>query len=153
MKKTLYVDMDNVLVDFPSAFPKINPAIFHEYKDKDDIPGIFALMDPVKDAIESVELLARHFDLYILSTAPWDNPTAWHDKLLWIKEHLPVIGKKRLILSHHKHLNMGDYIIDDRTKNGVDKFRGKHLHFGEDGEYKTWKDVVDYFRITENIPD
>ena len=37
---------------------------------------------------------------------------------------------KRLILSHHKNLNQGDYLIDDRTKNGAGKFQGEHVHFG-----------------------
>ena len=151
MKKILYIDMDNVLVDFTSAFPKLEEEVYLQYKDKDDIPGIFALMDPVKDAIESIEFLAQHFEVYILSTAPWENPSAWHDKLLWIKKHLPEIGYKRLILSHNKQLNFGDYIIDDRTKNGVDQFRGQHLHFGKDGDFKTWKEVVDHLCKIENL--
>ncbi|MFD1315221.1 5' nucleotidase, NT5C type [Namhaeicola litoreus] len=151
MKKTLYIDMDNVLVDFPSAFAKIDKEILTQYEHKDDIPGIFALMDPVEDAIESIEFLAKHFEVYILSTAPWENPSAWRDKLLWIKKHLPEIGYKRLILSHNKHLNIGDYIIDDRTKNGVDKFQGRHLHFGEEGDYKSWKEVVNHLCEIEKI--
>jgi hypothetical protein len=35
-----------------------------------------------------------------------------------------------IILSHNKHLNIGDYLIDDHTKNGVHRFTGEHLHFG-----------------------
>ena len=102
-------------------------------------------------AIESIQFLAGHFDLYILSTAPWDNPSAWHDKLLWIKKHLPKIGYKRLILSHHKNLNKGHYIIDDRDKRGVDQFEGEHIHFGENGDFKTWEEVVQYLIQKENI--
>ena len=150
--KILYIDMDNVLVDFRSAFPKVDPKLLEKYKeDKDEIPGIFSLMDPMHGAIESVTFLAEHFDIYILSTAPWDNPSAWHDKLLWIKKHLPEIAYKKLILSHHKNLNKGDYIIDDRTKRGVDKFEGEHIHFGDDGNFKTWEEVVNYLRQKENI--
>ncbi len=150
--KTLYIDMDNVLVDFPSAFPKLNKDILEKYKDdKDEIPGIFALMQPIPGAIESIEFLTKHFDIYILSTAPWENPSAWSDKLLWIKKYLPLIAYKRLILSHNKHLNIGDYLIDDRLKNGVDKFQGEHIYFGEEGRYKTWKEVVDYLSIKERL--
>jgi len=149
--KTLYIDMDNVLVDFPSAFAKLNKDILEKYKDdKDEIPGIFALMQPIPDAIESVEFLAKHFDIYILSTAPWENPSAWSDKLLWIKKYLPKIAYKRLILSHNKHLNIGDYLIDDRLKNGVDKFKGEHIHFNP-GPFKDWKQVVDYLSIKEQL--
>ncbi|NCG08090.1 MAG: 2-C-methyl-D-erythritol 4-phosphate cytidylyltransferase, partial [Verrucomicrobia bacterium] len=59
------------------------------------------------------------FDSYILSTAPWGNPTAWSDKLEWVKKHLGEVAKKRLILSHNKQLNKGDYLIDDRSRNGA----------------------------------
>ena len=54
MKKILYVDMDNVLVDFPSAFPKLDDRVLHEYDGRpDEIPGIFALMDPMPQALKS----------------------------------------------------------------------------------------------------
>ncbi len=46
--KILYIDMDNVLVDFRSAFPKVDPELLEKFKnDKDEIPGIFSLMDPM----------------------------------------------------------------------------------------------------------
>ena len=144
--------MDNVLVDFRSAFPKVDPRLLTAFEtDKDEIHGIFSLMDPMPGAIDAVTFLHKHFDLYILSTAPWENPSAWIDKLLWIKKHLPEIAYKRLILSHHKNLNKGDYIIDDRTKRGVDKFEGEHIHFGEDGNFKSWEEVVQYLVKKEII--
>jgi len=86
--------------------------------------SIFSLMDPMPDAVESFEELSKIYDTYILSTAPWENPSAWSDKLLWVKKHLGRQAYKRLILSHHKNLNDGHYLIDDRTKNGADRFRG-----------------------------
>ena len=144
--------MDNVLVDFHSAFSRVDPALLKQFEnDKDEIPGIFSLMDPMPGAIEAVTFLHQHFDLYILSTAPWENPSAWIDKLLWIKKHLPEIAYKKLILSHHKNLNKGDYIVDDRTKRGVDQFEGEHIHFGEDGNFKSWKQVEDYLIQKEGI--
>ena len=111
MKKILYVDMDNVLVDFPSGIQRISPELQKEYADNlDDVPGIFSLMDPIKDALEAYEELSGLFDTYILSTAPWDNPSAWSDKLLWVRKHLGVPAYKRLMLSHHKHLHVGDFL-------------------------------------------
>jgi hypothetical protein len=108
MSKILYVDMDNVLVDFPSAFPHLSPEILQEYEGRlDEVPGIFALMEPLPQVIASFEQLAAKFDTYILSTSPWGNPSAWSDKLLWVKRHLGEVAYKRLILSHHKHLNYG----------------------------------------------
>jgi hypothetical protein len=34
MSKILYVDMDNVLVDFPSTFPHLSPEVLREYEDR-----------------------------------------------------------------------------------------------------------------------
>ena len=37
---------------------------------EDEIPGIFALMDPMPGAIDAYLELAERFDTYVLSTAP-----------------------------------------------------------------------------------
>jgi 5'-nucleotidase len=123
-KPTLYVDMDNTLVDFQSSFPKVAPELFKQYTDKDDIPGISALMDPMPGAIDAIHELASLFDVYVLY--------------------------KRLILSHHKHLNRGDFLVDDRpTHNGAGRFHehgGEVIHFGADGTHTTWPEVVEYLK-------
>jgi 5'(3')-deoxyribonucleotidase len=130
--KILYIDMDIVLVDFKSGVNRLSAEMQQEYDGRfDDVPGIFALMSPIPHSIDSYEILADHFDTYILSTAPWDNPSAWTDKLLWVQKYLGKAAYKRLILSHHKNLNDGHYLIDDRTANGADRFPGEHIHFGQ----------------------
>ena len=144
--KTLYVDMDNVLVDFQSGIARLPDAVRHEYSDHlDDVPGIFANMDPMEDAITSYRELSMLFDTYILSTAPWKNPSAWTDKLLWVQKYLGEVAKKRLILTHHKNLNRGDFLIDDRTKHGVDQFQGEHIHFGS-ARFPDWPAALGYLR-------
>jgi len=47
------------------------------------------------------------------------------------------------MLSHHKNLHLGDYLVDDRTKNGADKFPGEHIHFGT-ARFSDWSAVVSY---------
>ena len=138
--------MDNVLVDFPSAFKKLDEKTLAEYEGRlDEVPGIFSFMEPLEGALEAFEVLTALFDTYILSTAPWGNPSAWSDKLLWVKKHLGPAARKRLILSHHKNLNAGHYLIDDRLKNGAGEFRGVHIHFGTD-KFPDWKTVVQYLQ-------
>ncbi len=154
-KKILYVDLDNTIVDFVSGIERLDDADRAVYEGRfDDAPGIFALMDPMPGAVEAYRELAGLFDTYILSTAPWDNPSAWSDKLQWVKRHLGSHqgdpAYKRLILSHHKNLNRGDYIIDDRTARGVDEFQGVHIHFGTPG-LETWPEVVAHLSATENL--
>jgi 5'(3')-deoxyribonucleotidase len=136
--------MDNVLVDFRSAFPKVPADVFFKFKDRlDEVPGIFSLMEPMEHAISSYIELATKFDTYILSTSPWNNPSAWSDKLVWVQKYLGQAAHKRLILSHHKDLNIGHFLIDDRTKNGTDQFQGEHIPFGED-PFLDWPAVVCY---------
>lgn len=149
MKKILYVDMDNVLVDFRSGIRRLSDELGEEYEGRlDEVPHIFSLMDPVAGALEAIEELAERFDMYVLSTSPWENPSAWSDKLEWVKKYLGDTGYKRLILTHHKNLNIGDYLVDDRTKNGADRFSGEHILFGSE-QFPDWPSVVRYLREKE----
>lgn len=147
-KKILYFDMDGVLVDFESGIRSTPPQELAHYAGRlDEVPGIFSRMLPLPGAIEAATLLAAHFDVYVLSTASWHNPSAWHDKLCWIHRyfgaHEESIFYKRLILSHQKHLNAGHYLIDDRLKNGADRFTGQHIHFGTPA-FPHWEAVTHY---------
>lgn len=148
-KQILYFDMDGVLVNFASGIAKLDDKTKAEYEDRlDEVPGIFGLMEPMKGAVESFKLLSEYFDTYILTTSPWDNPTAPSDKIKWVKHHIGDIARKRVIFSHHKNLSKGDYLIDDRVANGSDKFEGEHIHFGQAG-FENWEKVVEYL-LTEN---
>ena len=91
----------------------------------DEAPGIFALMPAIPGALDAYAELSQLFDTYILSTAPWLNPSAWQHKIehLGVEEDSPAY--KRLILSHHKNLNRGDFLVDDRNKNGANQFQGE----------------------------
>ncbi len=143
-KKVVYVDMDNVLVDFPSAFTKVDPKLLEEYTGRvDEIPNIFSLMEPLEGAIEAFNCLAERCDLYILSTAPWENPSAWSDKLNWVKRYLGSPAYKRLILSHNKNLNRGDILIDDRKANGAAEFKGTFIQFGTP-QFPDWERTLPY---------
>lgn len=144
INKILYVDLDNVMVNFQSGIDKLDNDTIINYEGRlDEVPHIFSMMDPVEDAIESYELLCKKYDTYILSTSPWENPTAWHDKLNWVKNNIGLSAYKRLILTHNKHLNRGDYLIDDRLKNGADRFQGELIHFLSD-RFPNWKSVINY---------
>ena len=147
MSKIVYVDMDGVLVDFESGIQSLSAEEGTLYENKlDEVPGIFSRMKPIKGALEAFEKLNKHFDVYILSTAPWENPTALNDKLNWIKQNIGDLAKKRVIFSHNKHLNMGDYLIDDRIANGAGSFKGTHIHFGTD-QFPNWESVLEYLKI------
>ncbi len=136
--------MDNVLVDFNSGIVQLTTEIQKEYEGRlDEVPGIFSLMKPLEGALEAYEILSEKFDAYLLSTAPWDNSSAWADKNEWVKKYLGKSAYKRLILSHNKHLNLGDYLIDDRTANGAGQFTGELILFGG-SKFPNWNSVIQY---------
>lgn len=147
-KPIVYVDMDNVLVDFPSGIAHLDKSIQKEYEGRlDKVPGIFSLMKPIDGAIDAIFLLAQDYDLYILSTAPWLNESAWSDKLRWVQRYFgkgsDSIFYKRLIISHHKNLCRGAFLIDDREKNGAKDFVGELIRFGSK-QFPNWEAVVRY---------
>ena len=149
--KTLYIDMDDTLVDFKAHLEGIAPDVLKQYEGREDeMPGVFALMPPMPGALDAFRELSGLFDTYILSTAPWRNPSAWQHKVEWVHLHLGIEdgtpAYKRLILSHHKNLNRGHFLVDDRPKkNGADKFEGKVIKFGSK-KYPDWEAVTGYLK-------
>ena len=154
-KPVLYVDLDNTIVDFQSGIDRLPSKAKVEYGPSaeepeghyDDAPGIFSLMEPLPGAIEGFRALAKEYDAYILSTAPWHNSSAWQHKLEWVQLHFGVAefvdgernpAYKRLILSHHKALNRGAYLVDDRRHPG---FQGEQLLFAS-ADYPDWAAVT-----------
>ena len=143
-KKRIYFDMDGVLVDFESGLNKVDDAVKEQYKGRlDEIPGLFALMEPMAGAIEVVKLLARNYDVFILTTSPWNNPTAASDKIAWVKKYMDDVFHKRVIITHRKDLLDGDYLIDDRAKNGAGEFKGEWIQFGSH-KFPDWESILKY---------
>jgi 5'(3')-deoxyribonucleotidase len=148
--KKLFFDMDGVFVDCQSGIDKLSDEVKKEYEGRlDEVPGIFSLMDPMPGAIEAVHTLSEYYDMYILSTAPWKNTTAYSDKLAWLTKHFGDLFKKRVIITHCKNLCDGDYLVDDRAKNGASEFPGEWVQFGSK-RYPDWEEVTRYL-ISETL--
>ena len=154
--KRVFIDMDNVLVDFQSGLAKVAKDVKAQYADDgtgkphyDDIPGLFALMEPMAGAIQAVHELEKHYELYILSTAPWNNPSAWADKVAWVSKYLDDVFHKRLFITHRKDLCIGDYLIDDRPKHGACNFSGEWIQFGS-SQFPDWESVLRYLIPEKN---
>ena len=129
-KPILFLDMDGVIVNFPETIESI-PDNWRKSCEKwcrktgkhhSDFPGIFGILNPIKNAIPSIEILCEEFEIYLLSSPPWNTPSAWSDKRNWVDKHLPMLGRKRLILSHRKDLNRGLILVDDRPRHGAYEF-------------------------------
>ena len=156
LKPIIYIDMDGVLADLAKGAEIHTDNKDGSFTNKpDEIVGVFKDLPPIAGAIDAVnQLLASDkYDIFILTTAPWDNPSAWIDKRLWIADKFGASFEKKLIVSHRKDLLIGDYLIDDRTARGAAEFSGKHLHFGWDyereafNEYKDWDSILNFFKL------
>ena len=136
--------MDGVIVDFMQSVK--NHPEFEKYKNEiDALPDVFLNALPMEHAIDSVGKLldCGKYEVYIASTAPWGNIDSLSHKRIWIEKYFGDRLKKRLILTHRKDFLMGDYLIDDRLKNGAGEFKGELLHFGT-AKYPDWKTVLEY---------
>jgi len=150
-RKILYIDLDNTLADFDGRVAGLDHEIRSRYEGHfDHIPGVYSLLRPMPGAVEAYRELSELFDTYILSTAPWLNPTAWTDKLQWVQLHFGIEERgpayKRLILTHHKDLARGDFLVDDQPDHGAADFEGEWLHFGAGRPFPDWPSVVEYLR-------
>jgi len=142
-KKILYIDMDGVLADFDSKAAKIPKHLLMKYHDMVyRIPGFYRDLNPMPGAIEAFKKLSEKYEVYIASTAAWDNPSCWIDKRLWVQHYLKEFGYKKIILTHNKGLLKGDILIDDNLWNGAENFGGEFIHFGTDPKFMNWDDVL-----------
>lgn len=133
MKKIVLIDMDGVLVEFGGGS-------FIENKNK---KGFFLNNKPIRGAINGFKKLSNKYDCYIVSTPVWSNPHCWMEKRLWVEKYIGMEAKNRLILTHHKNLVKGGFIIDDTKNHGVNKFEGEHIMFGTK-PYENWSQILEY---------
>ena len=143
-KSIVLIDLDGVLCNFDKRYEELKkigitePKIWkHENAYKD--------LEPIENAIEAWNLLQGKYDTYILSTPPWSAPNAWAEKRIWVEKYLGSTAKKKLILCHNKGIINGDYLVDDRSANGVQDFTGEHILFGSE-KFPDWKSVLVYLK-------
>jgi 5'(3')-deoxyribonucleotidase len=150
-KELIFIDMDGVLADAESRMKiwsdKLDISTTELFKKKlYHMPGFYSNLDPMPGATEAFQLLCDHYEVYILTAPSWENPSCYTDKRLWVEKYLGEKAFKRLIISNDKSLFKGRAIIDDRTKYGVTKFQGEHIHFGTD-KFPDWNSVLKYLNV------
>jgi 5'-nucleotidase len=147
-RKTLGIDMDNVLADIEEqainwyerdfglritreamhgipeieAFP--DPQAVSDFI---HMPGFFRTLPLIPGAVEAVQRLMVNFDVYIVSAA-MEFPLSLYEKKLWLEEHFPFISWKNIIFCGDKSVINTDYLIDDHPKN-LDSHKGKPIMF------------------------
>jgi len=148
--------MDGVLVDFGHQVKNImnDPKISKELKDRPDlIKNIFLDPPPIDGAIDAINKLkeSKKYELFIATTAPWNNPPSFMHKRLWVENYFGDIFKKRIFITSRKDLLVGDFLIDDRLANGAGEFKGELLRFGWDYERKKWNEYKNWNMILDKL--
>ncbi len=153
-KKILYVDLDGVVADFEHAVKLIEPGMVWEEDNVDRIckanVRIFRDLPEIPDSIEVIKELKEYYEIYFLSTPMKDIPESYMDKRIWLRNIFGEWVDRRLVLTHRKDLCIGDYLIDDRLKNGSENFKGFHIHIFQ-SPFETWEKVKDYLIKVHNI--
>jgi 5'(3')-deoxyribonucleotidase len=144
-KLTIFLDMDGVLANFEKA-----ASLIPDVK-RPDLHLDFSTFEPMPGAIDAVEkLIDMGHDVYIATTPPWDNPSAWAQKRDWVVTWLPQL-KRKMFLTHHKNLLKGDILIDDTTYRGQKDFEGKFIHFGIGNNKMNWIQITDVIQQMTNM--
>lgn len=138
--------MDNVLCDYQKAHDAAmerQPEIPYPQSQY----GFFRNLEPIYGALIGFTVLSKNFDVWILTAPSIQNPMCYTEKREWVGKNLGYEAAERLILSPHKGLLIGDYLIDDieagRAKQN--EFNGMQIVFGNN-DYPDWHSVLDYFK-------
>jgi 5'(3')-deoxyribonucleotidase len=145
--------MDNTMFDFQGRYDQMiekNPGVQYPQSQY----GFFENLKPLPSAIHAFNALlhSKHldkgvwFDPYILTAPSTMNPLSYTEKRNSIEKHLGSAALDRLIISPVKHLNKGDYLIDDMSRGkGQNFFEGELILFGSD-KYPDWASVLTYLK-------
>ncbi|WP_323844362.1 5' nucleotidase, NT5C type [Microbulbifer magnicolonia] len=145
-KTVIYVDMDRTLCDFDGAYR------YYQCERPDvafpqSIPGFYAGLQPLPHAVETYRWLHEQeaFAVFVLTAPSTMNPHCYTEKRLWVEQHLGFDVVDRLIISAHKGLNRGHYLIDDNAEGrGQEYFEGELIHFGQT-PFPDWLEVRRFF--------
>jgi 5'-nucleotidase len=79
--------------------------------------GFFADLKPLPGAVEALEALHADGHFIVMATAHSYPGKSAAEKVHWIRETLPFIPKRNMMIGHQKHLLRGDVFIDDSPDN------------------------------------
>ncbi|MCF2491557.1 5' nucleotidase, NT5C type [Dyadobacter sp. CY347] len=148
MKKSIAIDMDNVIVDIETNWINWYEKEFGVRIDRKELLGIpedDAFPDPIAarsliykigffrnapiiaGAQEALLKLQEHYDIFIVSAA-MEFPNSLLEKYDWLNEHFPFISWKNIVFCGDKRIIDTDYLIDDHLKN-LDFCKGTPIMF------------------------
>ena len=150
MKKTIAIDMDEVVAD---ALGKLIHLYETEYRlsvDRERLQGrflaevidpahshvvreyllqqdFFADLDIIPNSQEVIKELTQQYDVFIV-TAAMGFPDSLRAKYDWLLKHFPFLPWRNFVFCGDKHIIGTDYLIDDLPRN-LETFKGEPIIF------------------------
>ncbi len=103
--------------------------------------NFFKDLEPIKDAVYSVNRLRDAFDVRFLTRPSTRNRHCYTEKADWIYEWFGQWGVDNLYICPDKTVMKGEWLIDDNLWEG---FEGIQLLYGSI-EYPDWNSIIDCF--------
>ena len=152
VKKIIYIDIHNTVMDFGSGFRKIPRSELLSLKEAASgnykkIIKLYALADPIGGTKEALAKLSEYYEIYLVST-PIDLE-AVTEIVKWVTKELGYKWKSKLIIIHNTDLLKGDYYISEKPSN-KHKFEGVQIRFGYQ-EFPIWNSVINHLNPTEKV--
>lgn len=137
--------MDHVLCDYDEGF-EAHQAKYPDLEFPQSEPGMYVNLEPLPGAIDAYQWLDSlpAVEVYILTSPSVRNPHCYAEKRIWVERYLGLGVAENLIISPHKHLNKGDFLIDDNAfGKGQERFEGELILFGSK-DFPDWSSVLKY---------
>lgn len=80
-------------------------------------PFLFQHLSPYKGALEGLKALHDMGHDIIIITAPARSPESAADKIAWVRNHMPWLSRRKVMIGHQKHWLKADVFIDDSPEN------------------------------------
>lgn len=173
-KKSIAIDMDDVMTDAAGRFIEIYRQEFNDDLSDLRLPGrtlqntvpparlaavnqfphrpdFFKDMDIKENCREVVKKLQEQYEVYVV-TAAMEFEHCLNHKYNWLKNHLPFIPWTNIVFCGNKSIISTDYLIDDLERN-LKSFTGTPLvftaghntHLTAYTRLNNWQEVGDYF--------
>jgi len=95
------------------CLPESHIALMKAYQNSADFYQRVSLVEGAK---EGIAILAKQYDIYILSAA-LEFPNSLAARCAFIEQHFPELSWKKVIFSANKPLIKADFIVDDMVEN------------------------------------
>jgi 5'-nucleotidase len=102
---------------------------------------------PIRGAVEAFKWLSEQpvLSVCVLTVPSIKNPHCYSEKREGVEKYLGMVAVNNLIISAHKGLNRGHYLIDDcESGKRQENFEGQLMQFGF-ARYPDWSSVRAYF--------